>query len=364
MTDRLLRFAFLGLGAVSGSFTALYLVEGRFLSLPPVPGLVLAIACGALLGAFFVWLLFRVIGFAVLRGFAALERLSAVELLAGAVGLIAALLIGVLLTYPFPRQLPLLGPYLPSLVTAVFGYVGLVIATRKSQEISRHLLLPGSKRLGASGQDGEHGPARPKVLDTSVIIDGRLFDMLATGIIEGRLIVSRSVLSELQRIADSPDALRRGRGRLGLDLLSRLQKELGRELEVDERDWPEVAEVDAKIVRLAREVGGTVVTNDYNLNKICELTRVPVLNLNDVANALKPALLPGEELTLAVLREGKEAGQGVGYLPDGTMVVVEGGRRFVGDTVDVVVTSLFQTAAGRMIFARPKGSPAEGGGCQ
>lgn len=314
----------------------------------------LAIILGALVGLFFVSLLFRVIGFAVLRGFSALERASAVELLAGAVGLITALLIGVLLTFPLPRELPLVGSYLPSLVTAVFGYVGLVVATRKSQEISE--LLPGGARPEGGGPAAGGAVARPKVLDTSAILDGRLFDVLRTGVVEGQMVVPAAVLAELQHIADSADPLRRARGRRGLDVLNRIRRELDREVGVDERDFPGATETDAKVVRLAREIGGTVVTDDYNLNKVCGVQGVPVLNLNDLANALKPAVVPGEELHLQILREGKEPGQGVGYLNDGTMVVVENGRRLIGEAAWVVVTSVFQTAAGRMIFARPQGA--------
>lgn len=355
MTDRILRCAFLGLGAVCGSFAALYyLAEGRVAWLPAGVRIALAIVVGALAGLFFVSVLFRAIGFAVLRSFSALEQASAAELSAGAVGLIAALLIGVLLTFPFPRDLPVLGPYLPSLVTAVFGYIGLVVATRKSHEfislLPRAARTAGYRAAAAAGA----GLARPKILDTSVILDGRLFGVVGTGVVEGRLVVPGAVLKELQHIADSPDPLKRARGRRGLEELNRLRRELGRTVEVDEREWPGVEETDARLVRLAREISGTVVTDDYNLNKVCELQGVPVLNLNDLANALKPAVLPGDGFTLQILREGKEAGQGVGYLEDGTMVVVESGRRFVGGTVDVVVTSAFQTSAGRMIFARPR----------
>ncbi|MDI6872199.1 MAG: TRAM domain-containing protein [Bacillota bacterium] len=357
MTDRILRYAFLGLGAVSGSFAAVsYLVDSRLGWLPGWARIAAAIVLGALVGLFFVSLLFRIISFAVLRSFSALEQASAVELMAGAVGLITALLIGVLLTFPLPRQLPIIGPYLPSLVTAVFGYVGLVVATRKSREISELLpVVSRPARWRGWPRDGGVDVARPKVLDTSVVMDGRIFDVLQTGVVEGRLVVPKAVLAELQHIADAAESLRRARGRRGLELLDRLRRELHREVEVDERDWPGVEEVDDQIVRLAKAIGGTVVTNDYNLNKVCGVHGVPVLNLNDLANALKPAVLPGEELlNLQVLREGKEPGQGVGYLADGTMVVVEGGRRFIGEAVDVVVTSVIQTAAGRMIFGRPQ----------
>lgn len=352
MTDRLLRYAFLGLGAVSGSFAALYyLAEGSWPWVPAGLRVALSIILGALAGLFFVSVLFRVIGFAVLRGFSVLERASAVELLAGAVGLIAALLIGVLLTFPLPRQLPLVGPYLPSLVTAVFGYVGLVVATRKSQELSG--LLPtgfNSNTSGTAGGGDER--ARPKVLDTSAVLDGRLFDVIKTGAIEGCLVVPSVALLELQHIADSPDPVKRALGRRGLKTLSRLKEELGRKVEVDDRDFTEVPEADGKIARLAQALDGVLVTDDYNLNQVAGLKGIPVINLNELANALKPAFLPGEEFTVQVTREGKEAGQGVGYLFDGTMVVVEDGRDHLGETVEVAVTSVLQTTAGRMIFAR------------
>lgn len=344
MTDRLLRYAFLALGAVSGSFAARYLAADILLWLPVGPRLGAAVVLGALSGLFFVWLLFRVIGYAVLRGFSALERASTVELLAGAVGMIAALLIGVLLTIPLPRQLPVLGPYLPSLVTAVFGYVGLIIAVRKSRQLSHLLPVPDL--------------ARPKVLDTSAVLDGRLVDVVQSGVIEGRLVVPAAVVDELRHIADSTDPLRRARGRRGLDDLNRLRQELRCPVEVDERELPGVTEVDGRLVALAKEIGGTVVTDDYNLNKVCALQGIPVLNLNELAKAMKPAVLPGEELSLQMVREGKEPGQGVGYLEDGTMVVVEGGRRLVGELAEVVVTSVIQTAAGRMVFGRPKEAPA------
>ena len=176
--------------------------------------------------------------------------------------------------------------------------------------------------------------ARPKVLDTSVIIDGRIADICQTGMLEGQIIVPAFVLAELRHIADSADSLKRNRGRRGLDIL--------------------IAEVDAKLIKLAYDMGGVVVTNDYNLNKVAGVQRVPVFNINELANALKPVVLPGEEMTVNIVKEGKEVGQGVGYLNDGTMVVVDGGRRFVGEDVDVIVTSALQTAAGRLIFAKLK----------
>ncbi len=192
----------------------------------------------------------------------------------------------------------------------------------------------------------------PKVLDTSVIIDGRIVDIVASGFLDGPLLLPRFVLRELQNIADSSDAMRRTRGRRGLDVLTKLQALSP--LEIVERDYDTVSEVDAKLVLLARERGGKLVTNDFNLNRVAGVEGVAVLNINELANAVKPVLLPGEELRVALIKEGKEPHQGVGYLDDGTMIVVENGRRQVGETVDVAVTSALQTAAGRMIFARVK----------
>jgi len=192
------------------------------------------------------------------------------------------------------------------------------------------------------------------VLDTSVIIDGRIFDICKTGIVEGTLVIPGFVLQELRHVADSADSLKRNRGRRGLDILNKIQKELDVPVKVDERDYEDMAEVDAKLLRLAAELNGVVVTNDYNLNKVAAVQGVLVLNINELANAVKPVVLPGEEMVVTILKDGKEAGQGVAYLDDGTMIVVDGGRRYMNETVEVTVTSVLQTAAGRMIFAKLK----------
>jgi len=193
-----------------------------------------------------------------------------------------------------------------------------------------------------------------KILDTSVIIDGRIADICKTGFIEGALVIPEFVLEELQHIADSSDALKRNRGRRGLDILNKIQKELKVKVIITDQDFDEISEVDSKLVKLAKVMKGKVVTNDFNLNKVCELQGVSVLNINDLANAVKPVVLPGEELHVQVIKDGKENGQGVAYLDDGTMIVVEGGREYIGSFLDVIVTSVLQTSAGRMIFAKPK----------
>lgn len=196
--------------------------------------------------------------------------------------------------------------------------------------------------------------ACPKVLDTSVIIDGRVFDICKAGFLEGELVIPSFVLDELRHIADSSDALRRNRGRRGLDILQKIREELDCPVRVDEWNEDDGAEVDVKLLRLAKRLNGAVMTNDYNLNKVAGVARVPVLNINELAGALRPIVLPGEEMNVHIVREGKEPGQGVAYLDDGTMVVVENGRRRVGDTLDVEVTTVLQTSAGRMIFTRIK----------
>lgn len=209
---------------------------------------------------------------------------------------------------------------------------------------------------GASSREETCGAlALPKVLDTSALIDGRICDICKAGFLEGELVAPAFVLDELRHIADSADALRRNRGRRGLDVLSRLQEDGHCRVRVEEKDYGELDEVDVKLLRLARDLGGAVITNDYNLNKVAGVTGVPVLNINELAGALRPVVLPGEEMTVHLVREGREPGQGVAYLEDGTMVVVENGRRRVGETLETVVTTVLQTSAGRMIFGRVKG---------
>jgi len=225
----------------------------------------------------------------------------------------------------------------------VFCYLGMVIAMRGKDEFN--IIIPYVRFTRQEQKDDII------ILDTSVIIDGRIVDMAQTRFMEGRFVVPRFVLRELQQIADSRDALKRNRGRRGLDVLNRLQKDAHIEVKIHEEDFPDIKEVDAKIVKLAKFLNAKIFTNDFNLNKIAELQGVSVLNINDLANALKPVVLPGEEMTVKITREGKEYNQGVAYLDDGTMIVVDNARQLIGQTLDVVVTSVLQTSAGRMIFA-------------
>ncbi|MDI3269677.1 MAG: PIN domain-containing protein [Bacillota bacterium] len=277
-----------------------------------------------------------------------LAKIPAKDMAWGILGIIFGLIIAGL-SAPALGKIPQVGNYLPAAVSLLLGYLGWAVAVRKRDDWASFFNFRGRDAHGERGQG-----AGPKVLDTSVIIDGRIVDLCRTGFLEGTLIVPSFVLDELRHIADSSDASRRNRGRRGLEVLDILQNELRFPLVVENRPVRASSEeVDAKLVALAKDLGAKLLTNDYNLSKVAQLQGVQVLNLHELANALKPVFLPGEQLQLQILREGKEPGQGVGFLDDGTMVVVEGGNRFLQTTVTVEVTSVLQTTAGRMIFARP-----------
>lgn len=279
------------------------------------------------------------------------------DIAAGAIGLVAGLLIAFLVR-PALSPLPLVGPYLPTVASLLLGYLGLSVAVHKREDLLGlvHLLPRGGRDREDPGGRQEASP--PKLLDTSAIIDGRIADICQAGFMEGPLIIPSFILDELRHIADSSDLIKRSRGRRGLDMLHRIQKELDIPVRIVERDGG-TGEVDIKLVRLAQKMQGKIVTNDFNLNKVAALHGVPVLNVNELANALKPVVVPGEEMTVQVIKDGKESGQGVAYLDDGTMIVVDGGKRHIGERIGVEVTSVLQTAAGRMIFARPKGAVEE-----
>ncbi|QHA90090.1 PIN/TRAM domain-containing protein [Bacillus sp. N1-1] len=279
------------------------------------------------------------------------------DVLFGAIGLIIGLIIAFLLTVPLAEiNFPVVSNILPIFITILLGYFGFQVGFKKRDElINLFSNTKGKEKKKDTDEDEiDSGSSKLKILDTSVIIDGRIADICQTGFLEGTLVIPQFVLEELQHIADSSDVLKRNRGRRGLDILNKIQKELEINVEIYEGDFEEIQEVDSKLVKLAKLVNGMVVTNDFNLNKVCELQKVQVLNINDLANAVKPVVLPGEELNVQVIKDGKEYNQGVAYLDDGTMIVVEEGRNYIGKTIDVLVTSVLQTSAGRMIFAKPK----------
>ncbi|MGQ9502551.1 MAG: PIN/TRAM domain-containing protein [Anaerolineae bacterium] len=281
-----------------------------------------------------------------------INSLSSSQLFAGLVGLILGLAIAALMT-PALSNLPSpFGEVLPFVASILFGYLGMIILVRRHREISdfvsARLVREGMVRRGARARESD-----VVLLDTSVIIDGRIADISRTGFIGETMLVPRFVLDELQHIADSPDPLRRNRGRRGLDMLNKLQKESVVPIVITDMDVEEVREVDSKLVMLAKKLRCPIITNDYNLNRVAELQGVMVLNINELTNAVRVILLPGETLQVRVIQEGKEPGQGVGYLDDGTMVVVENGKRYLNQTIEATVTKVLQTAAGRMIFAQP-----------
>jgi uncharacterized protein YacL len=271
------------------------------------------------------------------------------DLVAATAGLLIGLLLAALVGL-FLAKLPLFLGFVISLIVAVvFSYWGVTLGLNRRNELMALVLGSRGAALAAGGKPA----AADILLDTSVIIDGRITDIAQTGFIQERLLVPHFVLAELQYIADSSDAVRRNRGRRGLEVLNLLQKESAVDIEFIDEDIPEVNEVDMKLIRLARKRKASIMTNDYNLNRVAQLEGVKVLNLNNLANALKPVAIPGEEMSVSIIKEGKEPNQGVAYLDDGTMIVVENGRRYMSQTIAVVVTSVLQTAAGRMIFAAP-----------
>jgi len=278
-----------------------------------------------------------------------LKKIPLKTLIGGFIGLILGLFFAnfisnLFISNQFNQQQNILPIY--GIIYGIFGYIGLRLGYKKGEEFFLSGIKIFSKNIPKNGQ--------AKILDTSVIIDGRISDITETGFVEGTIVIPQFVLNELQHIADSSDPVKRTRGKRGLEVLHHIQKQVNVDVRIVDRDYPNVKEVDSKLIELAKEVGGKIITNDSNLNKVAELQGIEVLNINELANALKPVVLPGEEINVKILKEGKEVGQGVAYLDDGTMIVVDNGKRLMGKNVDVVVTSVLQTPAGRMIFARLK----------
>ncbi len=279
-----------------------------------------------------------------------LRQVQITVLISALVGLVIGLLLARFLLdtvsvflEPLPEPLQV---FVSLLFMVAAGYIVAAVAVEKGRELRVLDLLRVVK--------GQPSGERSKILDTSVIIDGRIADICETGFIEGTLIIPQFVLRELQHIADSSDPIKRNRGRRGLDILQKIQKNPDVQVKIHDMDFPDIREVDGKLVAMAKALAAKVVTNDFNLNKVAELYGVSVLNINELTNALRPVVLPGEEIRVYVLKEGKEYNQGVAYLDDGTMVVIDNGRRHIGQTIDVCVTSVLQTTAGRMIFSRLK----------
>lgn len=359
MEGRAMRWSLAALGAVAGFYVSLSWLGRLSQSYPlaltalqatglTVAGIAVGAASGYLIGP--TWM--RVAWGLLRRAEARLAGAPGIELLSGVLGGISGLVIACLLSAAIV--------HLPWVVrvglTLLLAYLGGVVFARKGEDWSRLWRRAPEVPVGAAEAAPSPGTAlgdgRPKVVDTSAIIDGRVADLYRTGFLEGQLVVPTYVLDELRHLADSGDELRRQRGRHGLDVLKVLQKDMGAPVSFETRDPDQTAEVDVKLVLLARELGGHVVTTDLNLNKVAELQGVSVLNVNDLATALRPHYLNGEEITVRIVQAGKQPGQGVGYLEDGTMVLVENARRHIGEDVGITVTNAIQNSQGRMIFGK------------
>ncbi len=326
-------------------------------------GWVIAIAAGGALLAFIISPFISVVPYRWMR------EAAASDLVAAVIGLIVGLIISFLIDIPLANLPAIWGHILPFVGTVLCGGLGVALAVQRKNDIA-HLFQSAitTRRVRERERDEDREKDKEKnkdqasqvipvtqiLLDTSAIIDGRIADITQTGFVSGALVVPRFVLNELQRIADSADTMRRNRGRRGLEMLNRLQKDATVPIEITDADVEDVVEVDGKLVKMARNLHCPIITNDFNLNRVAELQGVKVLNINELANAVKPVLLPGEDIYIKIMQDGKELGQGVGYLDDGTMIVVEGGRQFMSMTIEVTVTRVLQTVAGRMIFAHPK----------
>ena len=360
ITHALIVFAFGGLGFYAGLKLLGSGVMDLFNGLPEQFefGLIgLGVILGFLIGFFSAPFLMSLAVRLTVRTEQYLHRTPIQDLLMGLVGLIIGLIISNLIG-SILSSIGIIGKILWLIITLLLCYLGLSIGIKKREELTT--LLASLPKIGKerqkSGAGGDSAGSNSKILDTSVIIDGRIADLCESGFIEGTLIVPAFVIEELRHIADASDLLKRNRGRRGLDILNKMRKRADIKVQIYENNQglENITEVDSKLVKLGQQLKAKIVTNDYNLNKVAELQGVKVLNINELANAIKPLVLPGEEMTVQVIKDGKEIGQGVAYLDDGTMIVIEGGKHYMNQTLSVVVTSVLQTAAGRMIFAKPK----------
>ena len=359
MLKRVVQLSFLLIGGTLGViflpqlFTLFSFTENPLINNPYV---------SAILGAFIFYLLNTFLTSPVVNFIKWMEdrllKVPIFDLLFGTIGLIVGLSVAFLVSFWLGNiEIRVISSVLPTVLFVILGYLGFQVGFKQGDELVQAVQSAkavGPKKRGIEEDSAETHSIKYKILDTSVIIDGRIADISSTGFLEGVLVVPQFVLTELQHIADSSDTLKRTKGRRGLDVLRRLQTDDGAGILITDVDFVDVAEVDLKLVHLAKDMAGLVVTNDFNLNKVADLHGVPVLNINDLANAVKPVVIPGEDMHVVVIKDGKEHNQGVAYLDDGTMIVVEDGKFHIGNAIDVTVTSVLQTSAGRMIFAKPK----------
>ncbi|TFB09147.1 PIN domain-containing protein [Candidatus Atribacteria bacterium MT.SAG.1] len=352
-TKGILKIIFIVVGAVIG-----YGVYNKFYFIPDsyiyydILFQILAIAGGGTIGFLLSFLFNTKIQSLFLEVAYHLQKIPTQNFAAATIGLIIGLVIANLLAYSL-SFIPIIGSYLPIVLSVILGILGINMGIHKKDEIINFFgYFRNFNKIRR--KENIKNFVHPKILDTSVIIDGRILDICQTEFLEGDLIIPRFVLSELQHIADSSDSLKRNRGRRGLDILNKMTKIRKNRIKIVGKDYNEPKEVDAKIIKLAKEIKAKIITNDYNLNKVAQLEGIFVLNINDLSNALKAVILPGEEINTQIIKEGKEPEQGIAYLDDGTMIVVEDGHKYIGEKVNVLVTSILQTPAGRMIFGRVK----------
>ena len=353
------RMVFLIVGAGGGYYvvnTLLidYLDSNFWLLTGHIAGIIIFALIGFFIGGF--------IGKRIIKDVSAIDEkvkeIPGNNLIIGIIGLTTGILLGLLVSLAL-RSIPFVGPFIPIFLVVIFSYVGIMLSLRNKQMIINIFRL--SKRFK---EETEENPAdkkeseernvisKPKILDTSTIIDGRIADIILTGFLEGALIVPGFIVNELQGVADSSENLRRIKGRTGLDILQKLQDNKKLNISIFEKDYAGLDSVDSKLIALAKELGGDLVTSDYNLNKVARLKGINVLNINDLSNAVKMIILPGEKLNIEIIKEGKEKDQGIAYLDDGTMIVVEGGKNMLGRTIEIMITGILQTPAGRMIFSK------------
>ncbi len=349
MLNKTIKTTFAAVGAITGITLSKFLFDSGGMQIPQSFKIGLYILMSSV-GAILLYITANEIIMLVMKVFdrveAIFQSMTLYELALSVVGLIAGLIAANLITLPISK-VEVVGLPICIAVNIMFGWAGMAAASGKKDQ-SLHRLFSGKK--GAAF--GERAVS-VKILDSNVIIDGRILDICRIGFLEGEFIVPSFVLDELKRLADSSDSFKRNKGRRGLDVLSMFQKDLDNVVRIENIEV-EGSEADDKLIKAAKKLNAKIITNDYNLNKVAGFHNVPVLNINELVNAVKPIAIPGEEINVHVIKDGKENGQGVAYLNDGTMIVVDGGKKHIGETVNVVVTSVFQTAAGRMIFAKPK----------
>ncbi len=351
MLNNIIKFSFAAVGGITGiTLTRTFFIYNLTSLTPELKTLAYIVVALALAFIFYTTgnKLIEIVMEALDKLESFVQKLTLYELVLSSIGLIVGLVIANLVTIPI-KDIEIIGTPVSIVANILFSCLGVAVAAGKRNENFYE-----SMKGKASQPKQAEGRAAPKVLDTSVIIDGRIVDIIRSGFIEGELVVPGFVLEELRHIADSQDSIKRNRGRRGLDVLNMIQKDLNYPVRTENTEVATDAEVDSALLKLAQKLGGKVLTIDFNLSKVANFQGVPVLNINELANALKPIALPGEEMTVQVIKDGKENGQGVGYLEDGTMIVIDGGRRHIGESLNVTVTSILQTAAGRMIFAKPK----------